>query len=706
MTQQIIYKIVEGKLVQKFIFSLMALILGFCNFFSFQAVFAASDFNTGASDFPLRVGNATQSTGTLNWGTSLSSVNQGDELKFSTYYHNASNSAASNATVTLSLSPSGSSSSFTAQAQIAASGFNTYTSNASINLNQAQTISLANTAKWYHNYNGSAYQVDDVSVSVSGNTATVNLGTINSGYAPNDGYIVFSGTLATASQAAILTAYAGADQSVKSGDTVQLNASGSSGNGLSYAWTCSNAINLNNANIYNPTFIAPTVNSQQVYTCALTVTNTNSNTASDAVNIIVNPQTASTAVTGNLSYSGSNISAELLSPTDNKNGAVVLNAKVTDCDSNNCKARFIWGSTNTNLTNQTNWIENVKEGGTFSYPLTGLQKGEIYYAGLEVQMGSKTFKISGNDAIKFITTPDKPTSLKATLKNNTNVELNWKMGDGGDKILIKRGINTCPTALEALSPTVYYGEGQTIVDDNLASNTSYCYRAWMVSYDGLKLVYSDPAETLISTKATATASSTVKNTTLPQTTLSSKNEVKQFSLKTSARNTSTGEAQYRKTVTASANDNVEFYVEIENTGDAKLENIIVKNLIGNDLTVKNVFVNNVSYSSDTIEHAYIKELAKGEIAKINFSATMKEYEGSGSLMVVTEVSADGLNPMTDTVNVQKTTVIAQNNIEAETMEASLFSTIMAGDWFPWSILALILLVLLIVYFSLKEERKK
>lgn len=69
------------------------------------------------------------------------------------------------------------------------------------------------------------------------------------------------------------------------------------------------------------------------------------------------------------------------------------------------------------------------------------------------------------------------------------------------------------------------------------------------------------------------------------------------------------------------------------------------------------------------------------------------------MAVITEASVDGLNSMTDSVNIQKRPIII-DNIEEETVEASLFSTIMAGQWFPWSILALIILVLLIVYFSL------
>ena len=687
---------IKGKFVQKFLFSLMALILGFFNLFSFQGVLAASTFNTGASDLPLRVGNATQSSGTLNWGTSLSGVNSGDELKFQVYYHNAGNTAANNTKVTLKLSPSGSSSSFQAESQISATGFNTYTSNASIGLNQAQSINLKNTAKWYHNYDGSKYQIDDVNVTVSGNTATFNLGQVNSGYAPNDGYIIFSAVSQNSTQETkTIRANAGNDQVVESGDFVQLNSSNSTGSNLTHAWTCSQGINLNNYNIANPSFVAPTVNSQQSYICALTVSS-GSDYSNDSVKITVNPYSATNVSTGT-------VLGELITVTENNNGSVVLNGKITECSNKNCKARFIWGE-NTGVINQTNWIQNLNKGDQFSYPLINLQKGKVYYTGLEVQMGSQTFKTQISNLTKFITKPDKPTSLAAKLKNNVDVELSWKLGEGGDKILVKRNINVCPTISDLTSKTVYLGEGKTIADNSLNTNTSYCYRAWMITYDGLQLIYSDPAETLISTKAKATAINTVITPQVPATKVGSQIE-KKFTLESSARNLSLGETQFRKNVTASAGDNIEFYIEVKNTGEDKLENVIVKNLINNDLTLKNIFINNVSHSLDVLEYAFIKELKKGDTFKVNFTVSLNEYQNSGSMAVVTEASADGLNSMTDSVNIQKRPIII-DNIDEETVEASLFSTIMAGQWFPWSILALIILVLLIVYFSLKEERRR
>ncbi|HOI60334.1 MAG TPA: hypothetical protein PKU93_03350 [Candidatus Pacearchaeota archaeon] len=662
---------------------------------------SSNNFNTGASDYPLRVGNTTQSSGSLNWATSLNSVNPGDELKFQVYYHNAASSSANNTKVVLSLSPSGSSTNFQAQAQISATGYNTYTSNASINLNQSQGISLNNTAKWYHNYNGSAYQIDDVNVTVSGNTATFNLGGVAPGYAPNDGFIVFSAKTQTSSNQTVL-ANAGVDQSVRSGDLVYLNGSASTGTNLNYAWVCNGGISLSNYDIANPTFIAPIVSSGQIYTCALTVTS-GSNTSNDTVGITVNPQITSTASSG-IATSGT-VLGKIINLTENNNGSIVVNGEITECSSKNCKARFIWGD-NTNATNQTNWINNLNKGSKFSYPLINLKKGDAYYVGIEVQMGSKTYKTATADLTKFIAKPDKPASFTAKVKNNTNAELSWKLGEGGSKILVKRAINNCPLVTDATAKTVYFGDGQTIIDDALNTNTSYCYRSWMITYDGLQLIYSDPAEALIAT--TQKAITSTPKTTIPSTSISKTvaNQIeKNFSLNISVRNTSIGETQFKKNTTAAPGETMEFNVEVKNTGNAKLENIIVKNLLSNDLNPKSVFVNNISRSIDAIENAYIQELKKDDTFKINFTAVMKNYEGNGAIAIVSEASADGLNSMTDSINIQKKPIVTQT-IEEETVEASLFSTIMAGEWFPWSILALIVLVLLIVYFSLKEERKR
>ncbi|NMB47675.1 hypothetical protein GYA01_02465, partial [Patescibacteria group bacterium] len=279
--------------------------------------------------------------------------------------------------------------------------------------------------------------------------------------------------------------------------------------------------------------------------------------------------------------------------------------------------------------------------------------------------------------------------------------LSWKKGEGGNKVLIRRNINICPDISDLTSDTIYLGEGLTFEDASLTPNTSYCYRAWMITSDG---TYSAPAEITISTKAKTTTTTPVY---IPQTSTiqtATKQAEKEFSLESTLRNISLNETQFRKNITASAGDNIEFLIEVKNTGKDKLENIVVKNLVNPDLTIKNVFVNNENRSLDSLEHAFLKELKKDEIFRVNFTATLNEYESEGSMVLITEASADNLSPLLDTVNIQKKPL--ERDIDDDSVKASFFANIMAGGWVPWSILILIVLALLIVYFSFKEERRK
>ena len=195
-------------------------------------------FNSNPADYPLRVGNSTQNQGTQNWQTSLTGVNAGDALEFSVYFHNASDIPATNTNVRLQLSPAGSSTSFTATSTISATNFNDYTTSVSIALTSSQSIQFKNTAKLYSNYNGSNYQIRDVPVTVSGNVLTYNLGTVNPGYAPNDGYIIFYAQVSKPQNPPIVSA--GPNKTITSGQSTILNGTASHPDGLSmtYQWSC------------------------------------------------------------------------------------------------------------------------------------------------------------------------------------------------------------------------------------------------------------------------------------------------------------------------------------------------------------------------------------------------------------------------------------------------------------------------------------
>ncbi len=84
--------------------------------------------------------------------------------------------------------------------------------------------------------------------------------------------------------------YAGAAKQVQSGQSISFNdATASDPNGfypLTYAWSCTGGT-LSNNNVLNPSYYAPNVSVDTIYTCNLIVTNTHSLSATSSVSITV-----------------------------------------------------------------------------------------------------------------------------------------------------------------------------------------------------------------------------------------------------------------------------------------------------------------------------------------------------------------------------------------------------------------------------------
>ncbi|MDD2909479.1 MAG: hypothetical protein PHU74_00960, partial [Candidatus Pacebacteria bacterium] len=678
-----------------------------------KPVVLPKNFNSESKDRPLKVLNYTQDRSS-DWKTSLSGVNPGDELRFNAYYHNASSDTANNTKIEFSLG-SGSSNNFTATSKISADGFNDHMSNVNIALNSSQSIKIRNVAKWYHNYVNSKYQIDDVNVTVSGNVATIDLGQVNSGYAPNDGYVVF---YADVSKGGGSTggpiANAGANQTVTPGSVVRLNGSSSSGSGLVYAWSCSRGVVLNDSTIVNPTFTVPdNASSGTVYTCTLTVTDSNSKSSSDDVKITVNVGISSGGGGGGaIIYYGGNVAVEILDVTDNNNGSVKLNGKITECERENCDAKFIWGTSKNNLSNSTELIKNLKKGDEFSFVLKDLKKGKAYYAQIEARMETKTVRTESS--LKFITRPDKPAFLKAALLKDNIIQITWKKGDGGSKILIKRGVNLCPELNDSSAPTIYFGEDEKVIDKATSANTGYCYRAWMVSSDGMGLIFSDAIDTSLATKGGEIKEETPsipEDVTPSKPTTPSEIHVEipqkpsipmyELSLKNFARNLSLNKLEWQKSIFVSSNDVVEFYIELENKGNTSLQNLIITNLIKKGLKeIQNVTINNVSYSNKILDRAFIKELKPGENIKITFSAKVDELEEGKEITLLSEAYSNQTKSITDVTKITK-----KEGYGCEKAKASLFEILFKGQLHSWIILILIIIILSLIYIITRKRKK-
>lgn len=181
--------------------------------------------------------------------------------------------------------------------------------------------------------------------------------------------VLSCGSFALAAQSP--SADAGSDVYISSGQTAILHGSGYDPNGysLNYYWNCDGGT-LSNNNISTPVYTAPYAyqyNNQNVYTCALTVTNSYGYSNSDSVNVYVN-------------YSGNtgNLSAQTNSATNVSNYQATLNGYVSGANySENIYVWFQWG-TGTGYGNETSH-QSLYSSGSFSRNISGLNSGATYH---------------------------------------------------------------------------------------------------------------------------------------------------------------------------------------------------------------------------------------------------------------------------------------------------------------------------------------
>jgi hypothetical protein len=525
-------------------------------------------------------------------------------------------------------------------------------------------------------------------------------------------------------------ANAGVDQTVTSGNSVQLDGSASTGVITSYAWTCTGGIALSDATIVNPTFTAPIESSASTYTCTLTVTNT-VGSSSDSMNVTVNPSSGGGGGGGApLYYYDGVINAEILPISNNTGESVQLNAKITECENGNCSAKFNWGTKAILLEESTAVTTDLNVGDEFSNTINGLYPGETYYAELEINMTeAETYK--STSPLVFIAKPNMPENLSITVNgNNTNIE--WQIGEGGTETLIKKQLNSCPT-LESGSGEIVYSDTGTSMEDKDIPNGTYCYKVWTVTSDDGVKEYSDPIEktvqigtstggggtiviikepeepTIVETVSTTGGTTEVVSTTpiiVEQVTptISTPIVVEQvatygLSVNTSARNSSFENLQWGTEIEALDGNEIEFIIEIENTGNTTLSNVTIKNFLDKRIEdIKDVIINDIVYPSQILENSYIKQLKAGEEVKITFSGTVTSAENGDELVILSEVSANQVDKKTSLIKVDIT-----DNINFTDLSAGFFSTFLTSGWLPWIILIIIILILVVLYLLFKKK---
>ena len=153
-------------------------------------------------------------------------------------------------------------------------------------------------------------------------------------------------------------AYAGSDLLVNEGEKVTLNGSGSSdpdNNGITFLWTAPQGITLSSTQDSKPTFTAPEVSANTVYTFQLTVNDGSLNSVADQVNIVVgqvNKAPISNAGPNQMVTGGSMVTLDASGSTDPDNDNMTYQwtapPGITLSSSTNPKPTFIASETETN----------------------------------------------------------------------------------------------------------------------------------------------------------------------------------------------------------------------------------------------------------------------------------------------------------------------------------------------------------------------
>jgi hypothetical protein len=139
-----------------------------------------------------------------------------------------------------------------------------------------------------------------------------------------------------------------------------------------------------------------------------------------------------------------------------------------------CQYRFRYGTAPGAYTFDTSWTGSVTTGQTFSADITGLTQGTLYYFVAQVKnsAGSGT----GSELI-FLTKPEAPANLVATIASSTQINLSWTKGIGANRTKVLRKTGSYPTNYND-GTVVYFDTGTSVSDTGLSANTTYYYRAW------------------------------------------------------------------------------------------------------------------------------------------------------------------------------------------------------------------------------------
>jgi len=92
--------------------------------------------------------------------------------------------------------------------------------------------------------------------------------------------------------------------------------------------------------------------------------------------------------------------------------------------------------------------------------------------------------------VDFVTKPNPPTTLSATVISKYQINVAWTKGSGAEKTMVRRKVDSYPTSVSD-GDQAYFETGSSFSDTGLTPNTHYYYRAWSYTTDAPNSGYSD-----------------------------------------------------------------------------------------------------------------------------------------------------------------------------------------------------------------------
>jgi len=118
-------------------------------------------------------------------------------------------------------------------------------------------------------------------------------------------------------------------------------------------------------------------------------------------------------------------------------------------------------------------------GNTFTYPLTGLSPGTGYHYRATVNNGLAGYGLD----VPFVTEPNDPTGLTATVISSSQINLAWTNGAGANKTYIVKKIGSYPSSITDGS-NICNVTGTSYNDTGISPGTHWFYSAWSYSQWG------------------------------------------------------------------------------------------------------------------------------------------------------------------------------------------------------------------------------